>query len=398
MSFNCSGILLRHSGMRIESQQKRRNVIALLARHVRTALREKNIPFTKVRTMNERIFVETLEATAAARAASRVFGVVSASPVAATPADIHQILEAGLIMARNTFRKTLAFTVSVRQVDINSHSSLDIREKLSEHILEGLPELRLRADSMTPDRTISVEVIYDWAYLFTETIKGVAGMPTGFQGKVVCTISSGLDSPVAAYKVMKRGCVPVFVHFDNTPFSDESNKELAIKQAKHLAEYIYDNEVKMYIVPHGNDLVEVLKHAPRKMTCIFCRRNMYRLARQVAISEDADAIVTGEIIGEQASQTSRNLRAETGAVCDVLILRPCIGTDKVEIERQAMEIGTYDFAREAVSCCILPPKHPSVYARLEDVIAAESKMDFDWVEEEFSRAEVLILRRSGGHD
>ena len=398
MSPNCSGILLRHSGMRIESQQKRRPVIALLARHVRTALGEKNIPVTKVRTMNGQIFVETPESTAAARVASRVFGVVSASPVAATPADMHQILEVGLTMARDTFGKNLAFAVSVRQVDIDSLSSQDIGKKLSEHILEGLPELKLRVDSMTPDRTIIVEVIDDWAYLLTETMKGVGGMPTGFQGKVVCTISSGLDSPVAAYKVMKRGCIPVFVHFDNAPFSDESNRELAIRQAKHLAEYIYDNEVKMYIVPHGDDLVEVLRHAPRKMTCIFCRRNMYRLARQVAISEDADAIVTGEIIGEQASQTSRNLRAETGAVCDVLILRPCIGTDKVEIERQAMEIGTYDFAREAVSCCILPPKHPSVYAQLEDVLAAESKMDFDWVEAEFSRSEVLILRGGSGDD
>ncbi|MFQ5832374.1 MAG: tRNA sulfurtransferase [Candidatus Thorarchaeota archaeon] len=226
----------------------------------------------------------------------------------------------------------------------------------------------------------------------SEALKGVGGLPTGIESKVVCTISSGLDSPVASYKVMRRGCVPVFVHFDNAPFSDESNKELAIRQAKRLAEYVHGFEVKMYIVPHGDDLVEVLKHGPRKMTCVLCRRNMYRLAQEIALREGADAIVTGEIIGEQASQTTQNLRAERDAICEIPILRPCIGDDKVEIEALARTIGTYEFASEAVSCCSLPPKYPAVRARPEDVREAEEKMDMDWISAEVSQAEVIILK------
>ena len=149
----------------------------------------------------------------------------------------------------------------------------------------------------------------------------------------------GLDSPVAAYKMMKRGCIPVFLHFDNVPYGDESTRNLAIRQAKRLVEYIHGHEIKMCIVPHGDDLTEVLRHAPRKMTCIFCRRNMYRLAEEVALLENADATVTGEIIGEQASQTTRNLLAEESAICEIPIIRPRIGDDKVEIEKMAMRIS-----------------------------------------------------------
>jgi thiamine biosynthesis protein ThiI len=224
------------------------------------------------------------------------------------------------------------------------------------------------------------------------TLSGIGGLPTGFQGPVVCMISSGLDSPVASFKVMRRGCVPIFVYFDNSPFSDTVNKDVAIKQAKRLSQYIHGIEVRMYIVPHGEDLVEVLKHAPRRMTCIFCRRNMYRLAQEVAIQEGADAIVTGEIIGEQASQTTSNLYAENSAIDKIPIIRPCIGDDKDEIVEKAREIGTYEFAEEATSCCSLPPKYPVIAANINEIPLAEEKIGEDWVKYAVSDAEIIILK------
>ncbi|MHA2396076.1 MAG: tRNA 4-thiouridine(8) synthase ThiI, partial [Candidatus Thorarchaeota archaeon] len=150
--------------------------------------------------------------------------------------------------------------------------------------------------------------------------------------------------------------------------------------------------IKMYIVPHGDDLTEVLRHAPRKMTCIFCRRNMYRLAQEVAFIENADAIVTGEIIGEQASQTTRNLLAEETAITEIPIMRPCVGDDKDEILKMAMKIRTYEFAHEAVSCCSLPPKYPTVYSNLEIIEPTEKKMDMGWIAAEISDSEVIILK------
>ncbi|UCE09228.1 MAG: tRNA 4-thiouridine(8) synthase ThiI [Candidatus Thorarchaeota archaeon] len=392
MSREYSAVLVRFGEIGIKSDQTRKRMIRLLIQHIQAALTESGVNFSKVRSEYGRIFIETNDASAAAQEASRVFGVVSTSPVVTTSASLDSIIDEGTSLAKLKFEKKKSFAVGSRRVGTHDFSSQEIREKLGAHILKNLKELDLEVDLSSPDQSIYVEVRDENAYIFTETVKGVGGMPTGSQGKVVCMISSGLDSPVAAYKVMKRGCIPVFVHFDNSPYSDETNVELATKQAQHLAQFIYNHEVKLYIVPHGDDLTDVLTHAPRKMTCVFCRRNMYRLAREIALIEDADAIVTGEIIGEQASQTTRNLLAESSAVCDFPILRPCIGDDKVEVEHLGMEIGTYKFAHEAVSCCSLPPKHPTVHSQLEAIPEAESKMDFDVLKEEIAEAEVIILR------
>ncbi|MFW9792799.1 MAG: tRNA sulfurtransferase [Candidatus Thorarchaeota archaeon] len=328
------GVLLRCDEFQYHSSTSKTHLTTQLIRNLKSALREYDIPFNKIQPACQFIYISTSDISGTIRIASGVFGVSSVSPVIVSP-------------------------------DTESSLSAD---------------------------TYSKEVCNDKVYLSRERIHGVGGLPTGTQGKVVCTISGGLDSPIAAYKMMRRGCVPIFLHFDNVPFGDESTRNLAIRQAKRLAEYIHGHEVKMYIVPHGDDLTEVLRHAPRKMTCIFCRRNMYRLAQEVALIENADAIVTGEIIGEQASQTTRNLLAEETAVTEIPILRPCIGDDKDEILKMAMKIRTYEFAHEAVACCSLPPKHPTVYSNLEFIEPAEEKMDMSRIAAEISDSETIIIK------
>lgn len=387
-----STVLLRFGEIGIKSKQTRRRMTSLLVKHVRTALKGNGVAFTKVRKEYGRIFIETEEAAEAAKAASKVFGIVSASPVVVVSSDMDTILATGGAMAKEQFAKGSTFAVDARRLGTHDYTSQDIRAKLGERILEGLPELNLKVNLTAPEESIYVEVRDDTAYLFTETVKGVGGMPTGSQGKAICTISGGLDSPVASYKVMKRGCIPVFAHFDNDPYLDNSPKEVAIKQARKLAEYIHDYEVKMYIVPHGLDLAQVVQHAPEKMICIYCKRNMLRLAREIAIIENADVIVTGEIIGEQASQTSKNLRAINTAVCDYPILRPCAGDDKVDIEHLAAEIGTYHLAGEVSSCCTLPPKYPEVKASVKEVESIEKAFDLKVILEQVSRAEIIVLK------
>jgi thiamine biosynthesis protein ThiI len=217
-------------------------------------------------------------------------------------------------------------------------------------------------------------------------------MPTGSQGRVVCTISTGLDSPIAAYKVIKRGAIPIFVYFDNAPHTGEGCTELAIRQAQVLADFIYNHEVKLYIVPHGPDLDEAMQHCRNRQICVMCKRNMLRLAREVALRENAHAIVTGEIIGEQASQTVVNLRAISSAVDDLPILRPVAGDDKVEIERLAHKIGTYKFAQEGLSCCTLAPQYPELNAKPEELEEIDSRMNLDIIKQEVENARVIVLR------
>ncbi|MHA1938953.1 MAG: tRNA sulfurtransferase, partial [Candidatus Thorarchaeota archaeon] len=339
MSPEYSEVLVRYGEIGIKSKQTRRRMEGLLIKHIKSAMREAGAKFSKIRKEYGRIFIVTEMTEEASRIASNIFGVVSVSPVVVIESELDAILETGLEMARVSFAKNKSFAVGSRRVGTHDYSSQDVREKLGAAILTGLPELELSVDLTSPDQSIYVEVRNQSAYLFTDTVDGVGGMPTGSQGKVVCTLSSGLDSPIAAFKVMKRGCIPVFVNFDNTPYANDDCRAIVRDQAQLLANYIHNFEVKLYIVPHGEDLSEAETHGPPKMTCLFCKRNMLRMAREIAIMENADAIVTGEIIGEQASQTTMNLRAINTAVCDFPILRPCAGDDKSDIEDLAHKIG-----------------------------------------------------------
>jgi thiamine biosynthesis protein ThiI len=182
------------------------------------------------------------------------------------------------------------------------------------------------------------------------------------------------------------------VYFDNSPHCDEKCTELAVQQAQLLANYVHGYTVKMYIVPHWPDLEDAIRHGPEKMTCLFCKRNMMRIARAIAVTEEADAIVTGEIIGEQASQTTANLRVINEAVPDFPILRPLAGDDKVDIERIAQEIGTYTFAEAGLHCCNLAPKYPAISSTVQKAIEGERTMDSDILKSELENAKVLILR------
>jgi thiamine biosynthesis protein ThiI len=188
-------------------------------------------------------------------------------------------------------------------------------------------------------------------------------------------ISGGIDSPVAAWLAVKKGCLPVFVYFDNTPFTDETTQQRALEAMKRLKQHIKTASVHAYIVPHGEDLADTLRSCPRNLTCVLCRRMMYRIAEQIALKEGAEAIITGEIIGEHASQTLRNLRVENEVVSQVTVLRPLAGMNKTEVEATARKIGTFDNSTKPASCCSGPPPMPRTRASFEEVHKAEEKLD-----------------------
>ncbi len=210
--------------------------------------------------------------------------------------------------------------------------------------------------------------------------------------KVVCLVSGGIDSPVAAWLFIKRGCIPIFVFYDNYPFSDETTKKRALDIIKKLSEFVPKRQVKVYLVPHGEDLADILRNCPRNLTCVLCRRMMYRVAEKVATMEEAEAIVTGEIIGEHASQTLRNLRVENDALRKFSVLRPLVGMDKLEVERLAKKIGTFDASASPASCCSAPPRRPRTRARLEEVRRAERKLSVeDMVRRDIEGVKVILF-------
>jgi thiamine biosynthesis protein ThiI len=205
--------------------------------------------------------------------------------------------------------------------------------------------------------------------------------------KLLSLLSGGIDSPVATYLMLRRGDQCVALHFDNQPFTDESQLEKAKDLVGRLKEY--SSEIPLYIVPHGKTQIEFARHAIRKFGCVFCRRMMLRIGEKIARKEECEALLTGESLGQVASQTLPNIRVEEEAV-DIPILRPLIGFDKLEIERIAKEIGTYDISIRPGLCCTIVPDKPATVSRIEKIREEESKVGVErLVEDALAEAEVL---------
>ena len=212
------------------------------------------------------------------------------------------------------------------------------------------------------------------------------------QKRVVCLISGGIDSPVAAWMAMKKGFTAIFVYCDNSPFVDQTTRQRAVETVRKLVEHEKKGHVKLYVVPHGGDLADILRNCPRNLTCVLCRRMMYRIAERVADIENADAIITGEIIGEHASQTLRNLRIESMALSHISVMRPLSGLNKTEVEQLARKIGTFTVSTKPASFCSGPPPMPRTRARVEEILEAEKNLNIaSMLERDMKGAMVLMI-------
>jgi len=212
-------------------------------------------------------------------------------------------------------------------------------------------------------------------------------------GKAVCLISGGIDSPVATWLMIKKGLTPIFVYFDNAPFTDETTRKRTIEAVEKLSQKMPEKHVRLYIVPHGDHLAQFVSESQRNLTCVLCKRMMYRIAEEIAEKEEAEAIVTGEIIGEHASQTVRNLLIQGEALTKkATVLRPLAGMNKIEVEKIAREIGTFDISTKPASCCTCPPDKPRTRARIEEVRRAEKSLNIhDMVEKALRNMQTLEI-------
>jgi len=269
---------------------------------------------------------------------------------------------------------------------------MDVCEEVGKQVLKNLADRKLRVNLKNPQFTISVEVRDANAYVFSENLKGAGGFPLGSQSKVVCLLSGGIDSAVACWLVMKRGCPIIPIYLDNTPLTDETTTAKALEVAKKLFEWSIGFPRRTYVVPNGKNLEAFVKDAPRKLTCILCKRMIYRIAERIAETEKAEGIVTGEAIGEQASQTITNLKVLDEASEKYPIHRPLLGFDKTETTELARKIGTFEISTQKAKSCSAAPSKPSTKAKLEIVKKAEENLDIRrMVEESFEAAKIVTV-------
>jgi len=199
----------------------------------------------------------------------------------------------------------------------------------------------------------------------------------------IVLISGGIDSPVAAYLMGRQGAELVYAHFDNRPYTSDQEIGKAITLMKKVDDALGRKSTRL-LVPHGSAQTEFARSCKRNMECVLCRRMMFRVAERLAEKHGACCIITGESLGQVASQTLANINVEERAT-KFPILRPLIGFDKIEIERIAKRIGTYDISIQPGLCCTIAPKKPSTYSKLETAVQEECKVDLEGLaEQEFA--------------
>jgi tRNA uracil 4-sulfurtransferase len=265
-----------------------------------------------------------------------------------------------------------SFRIDSRRADKSfPWTSVEINQRVGAYVKE---RSGARVDLERAELTCAIEIVDKHALIYVERLPGLGGLPVGTSGKVVVLLSGGIDSPVAAWKMIKRGCTAVFVHFHSFPYTNKESQE----KTKHIARLLshYQLQAKMYLVPFADVQRHIMVDTPLETRVILYRRYMMRLAEEIALREKARVLVTGDSVGQVASQTIENLDVVSRAVA-MPILRPLIGDDKVEIIDVARRIGTYEISIQPdQDCCSLfVPKHPETKANLRSVEKSELRLD-----------------------
>jgi tRNA uracil 4-sulfurtransferase len=250
-------------------------------------------------------------------------------------------------------------------------TSMDIEKSLGAAVCDRTGK---KVSLKNPDLTIYIELLSKEAFCSAEKIEGPGGMPVGVSGRIACLISGGIDSPVAAYRMVKRGCLVSFIHFSGRPLVSRASEEKVHELVRHLTTFQYES--RLYVIPFGEIQREIILSAPAPFRIVLYRRMMIRIAQELARKEQCWALVTGDSLGQVASQTPQNLCAIEEAA-ELPILRPLIGMDKREIIDEARRLGTYETSIEPdQDCCkLFVPPHPSTKTRLDDVQKVERMID-----------------------
>jgi thiamine biosynthesis protein ThiI len=298
-----------------------------------------------------------------------VTGVANFSQAGRTTSDLDTLGAA--ILDDLGDRAPRSFRVAARRSDKRYPiTSPEIERRLGSivHVARGWP-----VNLSSPDLTIYVEVMRDYAFYAFDKVPGPGGLPAGVSGRVACLLSGGIDSPVAAWRMIRRGCRAQLIHFHGYPFQSTASQEKARELAQVLTRY--QLQARLYLVPFGEVQRRVTLEVPAPLRVVLYRRLMLRIAERLAGWEGATALVTGDAVGQVASQTLENLVA-VGAAATMPVFRPLIGMDKDEVVADAQRLGTYEISiRPDEDCCrLFVPPHPATRASRAEVDAAEASL------------------------
>ncbi len=345
----------------------------------------------KVSRLPGRIVVRGMGATQRAEVRerlSKVFGIANFAFALEAPPD----LEALARLASDRIPEgTRSFRVSAKRGNKRlPFTSVEAERRVGAAIVAATG---LSVNLKHPELTVFLEFALDRAWLYTDRDRhpGPGGLPVGASGRVVALLSGGIDSPVAAWRIMKRGAKAVFVHFHSYPHTDFASAVKAKREAEVLA--AWQGGARLHLVPLAGVQAEIFAKSPEKYRTLLYRRFMLRIAERIAEREGAGALVTGDALGQVASQTLENLHAVSKAVAS-LVLRPLVGMDKTEVIAEAQRIGTYAISvlPQQDCCSFLEPRRPATRSTPEELAAAEEGLAVDaLVEEALAKAQLVKI-------
>lgn len=326
----------------------------------------------KIQKESGRMYIDSYSGELADKV-RKVFGVTGVAEAEITEKDMDKIGETAISQMKQ-LKGVKTFKVESRRGDKKFPlQSLEISREIGSMILKNVEGLTV--DVRNPEVVVNIE-IRDKAYIFTKLLKGVAGMPYGSAGKGVLLLSGGIDSPVAGYMMAKRGLELVCVYYHSHPYTSERAKDKVVELARKLS--VYTGSIKLYVAPFTEIQMQIIEKCKENELTIIMRRYMMQVAEQVAKLENALALVTGESLGQVASQTLESMHV-TNSDLELPVYRPVVGMDKIDITDIARQIDTFETSiLPFEDCCtIFVPKHPKTKPRLEDIKKSEEALDKD---------------------
>ena len=333
----------------------------------------------RVYCLQSTVYVEAQEdgadMDAAFEALKKVFGVIKLSRAAACEKDKDAIAKLAIEYLREDMERVRSFKVESKRSDKSfPMTSIELSQYVGGLLAEAYPNVQV--DVHEPELTVHLEVRDLAAYVHATPVPGAGGMPVGSNGVAVTLLSGGIDSPVSTYMIAKRGVRLIPVHFFSFPYTSQQAKDKVVELGRQLTEYC--GRMTLEVVPFTHIQEEIRDKCPEEYFTLIMRRFMMRIAKRIADANGAKAVVTGENLGQVASQTMEAM-ASTQAVIDMPVLQPLIGMDKEEIVTLARKIGTFETSiLPYEDCCtVFTPRHPRTHPKLKEVEAAESALDMD---------------------
>lgn len=367
-------LLVRYGELTLKGAN-RKMFVNQLRTNVQKAL--KSFDGIKIKANRDRMYIEleeTADIDAIIERLSKIFGIYSISPVMKLEKTVEAVAQQASAFAKN-YASGDTFKIDVKRADKKfPYDTYELQRQVGGAVLNDNEHITVNVKQ--PDHEIKVEVRIDAIYIYDQTIEGAGGLPVGTGGKTLLMLSGGIDSPVAAMEVMRRGVTIEAIHFHSPPFTSEKAKDKVIELTRILSQHV--GPIKLHIVPFTELQKQINKVVHERYTMTSTRRMMMQVADKLVHKIDAHAIVNGENLGQVASQTLKSMYAINN-VTSTPVLRPLLTLDKEEIVKKAKNIGTFDVSIQPYEdcCTIFTPKNPVTEPDFEKVVKYESVFDFE---------------------